>query len=458
MTKITDYDVYDLRFPTSVNADGSDAMNKDGDHSAAYIRLRTDDPGLAGHGFTFTIGRGTDVCVQAIRDRVQPLIGMAVDDVIGDLGATYRLLASDTQLRWIGPDKGVIHLAQAAVMNAVWDLAAKAAGKPVWRLVTDMSSEEIVRAADMSYLADEITPEEAVALLKAQEPLRAERIAHLAEHGYPCYSTAAGWLGYSDEKMRRLIRKELDEGNRNIKLKVGENVEDDIRRCGIARELIGPEGRLMLDANQVWDVPTAIEWMGRLARFDPYWIEEPTHPDDILGHARIRKQIAPVKVATGEHGMNRILHKQLLQAESYDFCQIDACRLASVNEVLAVLIMAAHRGIPVCPHAGGVGLCELIQHLIVIDYVAISGQLDDHFAEYVDHLHEHFLEPCEVRGGAYRLPTLPGYSSAMKEQSISDYSFPDGHYWVDEHPKVLAQKAGTACGSAAEASASTEGE
>ncbi|WP_316670600.1 enolase C-terminal domain-like protein [uncultured Propionibacterium sp.] len=441
MTRITQYDVYDLRFPTSVHADGSDAMNKDGDHSAAYVTLRTDRPGLEGHGFTFTIGRGTDVCVQAIRDRVQPLLGMDLDEATRDLGGTYRMLASDTQLRWIGPDKGAVHLAQAAVMNAVWDLAAKAAGKPVWEFVTDMSSEEIVDTADMSYLADEITPAEAVALLEEQEPRRAERIAHLEEHGFPCYSTAAGWLGYSDEKMRRLIRKELDAGTRNIKLKVGGSVEDDIRRCGIAREMIGPEGRLMLDANQVWDVPTAIEWMGELARFDPYWIEEPTHPDDILGHARIREGIAPIKVATGEHGMNRILHKQMMQAGSYDFCQIDACRLASVNEVLAVLIMAARRGIPVCPHAGGVGLCELIQHLIFIDYVAISGTLDNHYAEYIDHLHEHFLEPCVVRDGSYRLPRAPGYSSGMRARSLADYSFPDGRYWAEEHPKVLAARA-----------------
>ncbi len=438
MTRITDYDVHDLRFPTSVHADGSDAMNKDGDHSAAYVTLRTDEPGLEGNGFTFTIGRGNDICVRAIRDRVQPLLGMDLEEAVGDLGAAYRLLASDTQLRWLGPDKGVVHLAQAAVMNAVWDLAAKRAGKPVWRFVTDMSSEEIVRAADLSYLADEVTPEEAVALLKPQEPLRARRIEHLREHGYPCYSTAAGWLGYSDEKMRRLIREELGAGTRNIKLKVGERVEDDIRRCGIAREMIGPQGGLMLDANQVWDVPTAIEWMGELARFDPYWIEEPTHPDDILGHARIRKEIAPIRVATGEHGMNRVLHKQLMQAGSYDFCQIDACRLASVNEVLAVLIMAARRRIPVCPHAGGVGLCELIQHLIIIDYVAISGDLEDRFAEYVDHLHEHFTEPCVMEDGAYRLPSSPGYSSTMKPQSIADYAFPDGRYWTEEHPRVIA--------------------
>lgn len=444
MTKVTSYEVSDLRFPTSLNADGSDAMNKDGDHSAAYVELLTDDPTLKGAGFTFTIGRGNDVVVQAIRDRVQPLLGMDLVDVISDLGATYRHLASDSQLRWIGPDKGAIHLAQAAVMNAVWDLASKVAGKPLWRFVADMSSEEIVNAADMSYLADEITPEEAVALLKKLEPTRAQRIAELESDGYPAYSTAAGWLGYSDEKMKRLIQKELDEGTFAVKLKVGLDVEEDKRRCAIAREMIGPDRKLMIDANQVWDVPTAITWMKELEEFDIYWIEEPTHPDDILGHAKIREAISPIKIATGEHGMNRILHKQLLQAESYDFCQIDACRLASVNEVLAVLIMAANRKIPVCPHGGGVGLCELIQHLSIIDYVVVSADLEDHFTEYVDHLHEHMVFPTNIRDGKYVLPTYAGYSSEIKPDSLTEYDFPNGSYWTDVHPGLLAEKAAAA--------------
>lgn len=440
MTKIIGYEACDLRFPTSLNADGSDAMNKDGDHSAAYVELITDDPDLVGAGFTFTIGRGNDVVVQAIRDRAEPLVGMDLDEVIGDLGGTYRYLASDSQLRWIGPDKGAIHLAQAAVMNAVWDLACKVADKPLWRFVADMSSEEIVAAADMSYLADEITNEEAIALLKKLEPTRAERIAELERDGYPAYSTAAGWLGYSDEKMKRLIQKELDEGTFAVKLKVGLDVEEDRRRCRIAREMIGPDKKLMVDANQVWDVPTAIEWMKQLEEFDIYWIEEPTHPDDILGHAKIREAIAPIKVATGEHGMNRLLHKQMFEAEAYDFCQIDACRLASVNEVLAVLIMAANRKIPVCPHGGGVGLCELIQHLSIIDYVVVSADLDGHYTEYVDHLHEHMVHPTEIRDGKYVLPTSAGYSSQIKAESLSEYAFPNGHYWTDVHPGLLAAK------------------
>lgn len=444
MTKIASYEVTDLRFPTSLNADGSDAMNRDGDHSAAYVELLTDDAGLKGAGFTFTIGRGNDVVVQAIRDRVKPLIGMDLEDAITDLGRTYRLLASDSQLRWIGPDKGAIHLAQAAVMNAVWDLAAKVARVPLWKYVVDMPSEALVNAADMSYLADEISREDAIALLEKLAPTRKERIAQLEEEGYPAYSTAAGWLGYSDEKMKRLIRKELDEGTFAVKLKVGRDIEEDKRRCAIAREMIGPDKKLMIDANQVWDVPTAIEWMKELAQFDIYWIEEPTHPDDILGHAKIRKAIAPVKVATGEHGMNRILHKQLLQAEAYDFCQIDACRLASVNEVLAVLIMAANRGVPVCPHGGGVGLCELIQHLSIIDYVAVSADLEDHFTEYVDHLHEHMLYPTKIRDGRYLLPTDPGYSSEIKPESLKEYSYPDGNYWMNVHPRLAATKAAAA--------------
>jgi L-fuconate dehydratase len=440
MGKIIGYKTWDLRFPTSLNADGSDAMNKDGDHSAAYVELYTDTPDLLGAGFTFTIGRGNDVVVQAIKDRVQPLIGLKVEELISDLGRTYRMLASDSQLRWIGPDKGAIHLAMAAVMNAVWDLACKVAGKPLWRYVADMSSEEIVEAADMSYLADEITPEQAVDLLKKLEPTRAERIAELERRGYPAYSTAAGWLGYSDEKMKRLIRKELDEGTFAVKLKVGLDVEEDKRRCRIAREMIGPDKRLMIDANQVWDVPTAIDWIKQLAEFDIYWIEEPTHPDDILGHAKIREAIRPIKVATGEHGMNRILHKQMMEAEAYDFCQIDACRLASVNEVLAVLIMAANRKIPVCPHGGGVGLCELIQHLSIIDYVVVSGDIEGHFTEYVDHLHEHMVHPVTIRDGNYVLPADAGYSSQIKPQTLVEYDFPSGSYWTDVHPRLLAEK------------------
>lgn len=430
MTRITAVDVTDVRFPTSVSMDGSDAMNKDGDYSATYVVVSTDDPELSGFGFTFTIGRGNDICTLAAQRRGEPLVGREVGDVVGDLGEVYRDLASDSQLRWLGPDKGVEHLALAAVMNAVWDLAARAAGKPLWRLLAEMSPEELVDVADLSYLSDALTRDEALDILRASVPHREERIRHLEETGYPCYTTSAGWLGYSDDKLRRLAAEAVDSGYTHIKLKVGANLEDDIRRCEIAREVIGWDAKLMIDANQVWDVPEAIEWVNALARFEPWWIEEPTSPDDILGHAAVRKAVAPIGVATGEHGMNRVLFKQMFQAQAIDFCQLDSARLASINEILAVYLMARKFDVPVCPHAGGVGLCELVQHLSVFDYVAVSGTLEDRVTEFVDHLHEHFTDPCIVENGAYRLPVRPGYSAEMHPESVATYAFPGGGYWA----------------------------
>ncbi len=429
MTTITSVTVSDVRFPTSLSMDGSDAMNKDGDYSAAYVHLSTNDPALSGFGFTFTIGRGNDLCVEAARQRALPLLGRDVDELVGDLGAIYRELQSDSQLRWLGPDKGVIHLALAAVMNAVWDLAARRAGKPLWRLLVEMTPEELVAVADLRYLSDALTRDEALAILADAASTRGERIAELEATGYPCYTTSAGWLGYSDEKLRRLCQEAVDSGYRHIKLKVGADLDDDIRRLGIAREVIGWDADLMIDANQVWDVPQAIEWVRALARFKPLWIEEPTSPDDVLGHAAIRKAVAPIGVATGEHGMNRVLFKQMFQAEAIDFCQLDSARLGSVNEILSVYLMAKKFGVPVCPHAGGVGLCELVQHLSIFDYVAVSGSLEHRVTEYVDHLHEHFVDPCIVVGGAYRLPGAPGYSAEMHEESVAEFRFPDGQYW-----------------------------
>jgi L-fuconate dehydratase len=429
MSRITAVEVTDVRFPTSLSMDGSDAMNKDGDYSAAYVLLRTDDDGLAGHGFTFTIGRGNDVCALAARRRAEPLVGREVGDLVKDLGGIYRELASDSQMRWLGPDKGVEHLAMAAVMNAVWDLAARVAGKPLWRLLVDMTPEELVDAADLSYLSDVLTRPEAVALLEAGVPHRAARIAELERTGYPCYTTSAGWLGYSDDKLRRLAAEAVADGYKHIKLKVGADLEDDIRRLSIAREVIGWDVDLMIDANQVWDVPQAIEWVRALAEFKPLWIEEPTSPDDVLGHAAIRKAVAPIGVATGEHGMNRVLFKQMFQAEAIDFCQLDSARLAGPNEIIAVYLMAQKFGVPVCPHAGGVGLCELVQHLSVFDYVALSGTTENRVTEFVDHLHEHFTDPCIVRDGAYQLPGQPGYSAQMHPESVARFAFPDGSYW-----------------------------
>jgi L-fuconate dehydratase len=430
MTTITSVTVTDIRFPTSLSMDGSDAMNKDGDYSAAYVHIVTDDPALAGFGFTFTIGRGNDLCVEAARQRALPLIGREVAEVVGDLGATYRGLQSDSQLRWLGPDKGVIHLALAAVMNAVWDLAARAAGVPLWRLLAEMTPEQLVDAADLRYLSDALTRDEAIAILAELAPTRQERIGELTESGYPCYTTSAGWLGYSDEKLRRLCQEAVDAGYRHVKLKVGADLDEDIRRLSIAREVIGPDAALMIDANQVWDVPQAIEWVKALAQFNPMWIEEPTSPDDVLGHAAIRRAVAPIGVASGEHGMNRVLFKQMFQAEALDFCQLDSARLGSVNEILAVYLMAKKFDVPVCPHAGGVGLCELVQHLSVFDYVAVSGTLENRVTEYVDHLHEHFVDPCIVEDGAYRLPTAPGYSAEMLAASVDEFRFPDGVYWA----------------------------
>ncbi|WP_433496576.1 L-fuconate dehydratase [Sphaerimonospora sp. CA-214678] len=428
MPTITSVDVIDIRFPTSATLDGSDAMNPDGDYSAAYVVLGTDEGELAGYGLTFTIGRGNDLCVAAARQIGARLAGRDVDGLAGDLGGLYREIMADSQLRWLGPEKGVVHLSAAAVLNAAWDLAARRAGLPLWRLIAEMSPEELVAACDFRYLSDVLTPAEAVAMLARLAPTRQDRIAELAEHGYPAYTTSPGWLGYDDAKLRMLCRTAVAEGWTHVKLKVGANVEDDVRRLSIAREELG-DRTLMLDANQVWDVPQAIAWVNRLAPYEPLWIEEPTSPDDVLGHAAVREAVAPIGVATGEHCHNRVMFKQLLQAGAIDFCQIDACRLASVNEIVPVLLMAAKFGVPVCPHAGGVGLCELVQHMSVVDYVCVSGGLTGRVLEYVDHLHEHFTDPVRIERGRYLLPEAPGYGARMHPESVAAYRYPDGHRW-----------------------------
>jgi L-fuconate dehydratase len=428
--RIASLDVLDVRFPTSRSLDGSDAMNPDPDYSAAYVILRTDDAALPeGHGLTFTTGRGTEVVVAAV-EALRPLVvGRSTTAVFGDIGGFWRELVGDSQLRWIGPEKGVIHLATAAIVNAVWDLWAKVERKPLWKLLIDLPSEEIVRAVDFRYLTDAITPDDALGMLRRLEPTRAAREAELLRDGYPAYTTSVGWLGYPDEKIRRLCEEALANGWTRFKMKVGANVDDDHRRAGIIRETIGPDSLLAMDANQRWDVPTAISWMEKLSGFDPYWIEEPTSPDDILGHVAIGRAVHPVRVATGEHVHNRVMFKQFLASGGMDVCQVDACRLGGVNEVLAVLLLAAHFDIPVCPHAGGVGLCELVQHLSVFDYVAVSGELEGRMIEYVDHLHEHFVDPVVVEGGRYRVPTRPGYGAEMWPESLRRYSFADGEVW-----------------------------
>ncbi|HEY7938129.1 MAG TPA: L-fuconate dehydratase [Candidatus Limnocylindrales bacterium] len=427
---ITGVDVIDVRFPTSRDLDGSDAMNLDPDYSAAYVILSTDaDDGLEGHGLTFTCGRGTEVVVAAVHALEPLFVGHSVEAIEADLGGFWRTLVGDSQLRWIGPEKGVIHLATAAVVNAVWDLVAKRAGKPLWQLLSDMSPEQLVALVDFRYLTDALTPEEALAILRAAQPGRAERRAELLRDGYPAYTTSIGWLGYDDAKIRRLCREALAAGWTRFKMKVGGDVEDDVRRMRIVRAEIGPDRMLAVDANQVWDVGEAINWMARLAEFDPYWIEEPTSPDDILGHAAIARAVAPIRVATGEAVHNRVMFKQLLQAEAIAVCQVDSCRLGGVNEVVAVLLLAAKFGVPVCPHAGGVGLCEYVQHLSALDYIAVSGRLDGRVIEYVDHLHEHFKDPVTVERGAYRLPSAPGYSIEMHPASLAEFAFPGGTRW-----------------------------
>lgn len=424
MPQFVSVDTVDVRFPTSQHLDGSDAMNPDPDYSAAYVILRTDaNDGLEGHGFAFTIGRGNEVQIKAIDALAEHIIGLDVDDALARMGETSKCMLHDSQLRWLGPEKGVMHMAIGAVINALWDLRAKREGLPLWQVLSQMSPEEIVELVDFRYLSDAITPDEALEILRSMVPGREERIQHLLENGYPAYTTSPGWLGYSDEKLERLCREAVADGFSQIKLKVGASLEDDIRRMSIARKTVGPGYPIAIDANQRWDVQPAIEWVSALAQFDIRWVEEPTSPDDVLAHASIAKAIAPIPVATGEHAQNRIIFKQLLQANAIGVMQIDSVRVAGVNENIANLLLAAKFGVPVCPHAGGVGLCEAVQHLSMFDFVAVSGSLDNRVIEYVDHLHEHFVDPVVIRQGNYVAPTTPGASTEMLGQSIADYTF-----------------------------------
>lgn len=419
MTRITGIRTYDLRFPTSEHLDGSDAMNPDPDYSAAYVVLETDSK-HEGHGLTFTIGRGNEICVASIESLGALVTGLELDWISEDMGRFWRHITGDSQLRWIGPDKGAIHMAAGAVINAAWDLWAKEADKPVWELVAEMSPEDIVRLIDFRYITDALTPDEALQMLRDMEPGKADRMAKLRTEGYPCYTTSAGWLGYPDDKLRRLCREARDSGFTHTKFKVGRCLEDDIRRLTIAREELGADMNIMIDANQVWEVDQAVDWVNKLAFAKPFFIEEPTSPDDVLGHKKIREGVAPIKVATGEMCQNRIMFKQLIVAGAIDVVQIDSCRMGGLNEVLAVMLMAHKYGLPVWPHAGGVGLCEYVQHLSMIDYVAICGEKDDRRIEFVDHLHEHFLDPCVVANGAYMAPKTSGFSIQMKPQSLKD--------------------------------------
>jgi L-fuconate dehydratase len=424
---------YDVRFPTSRSGAGSDAMNPDPDYSAAYVALETDDPsGLAGHGLTFTIGRGTEVCVAAIDALAPHVVGATVDELVADLGGLWRSLVTDSQLRWLGPEKGVIHLATAAIVNAVWDLYAKLERKPLWKLLVDMTPEELVACVDFRYIEDALTRDEALEILRRNESTKADREATLLAEGFPAYTTSAGWIGYPEDTLPDRAREALAAGFTHLKLKVGGDIDVDLRRARLVRDAIGPDHRLSLDANQAWGVDEAIEAIRRLSEVDPFWIEEPTSPDDVLGHERIRTAVAPVRVATGEHVQNRVVFKQLLQLGAIDACQLDCCRLGGVNEVLAVVLLAAKFGVPVCPHAGGVGLCEYAQHVSMFDYVAVGASLEDRVCEFVDHLHEHFVDPVRVVGGRYLAPTTPGYSIEIRPESLSEFAFPDGPGWWRE--------------------------
>ena len=434
-TLITQVAVRDIRFPTSKSMDGSDAMNSTSDYSATYVTLHTDsDDGLQGHGLTFTIGRGNDLCVEAVKALAKLFVtGRTLESITDNFGAYWHeIVAGDCQLRWVGPEKGVVHLATAAIINALWDLWAKKEGKPVWKLLVDMSPEELVRCVDFTFITDALTPQEAIAMLRRAAPGKAAREQQMLDEGYPGYTTAAGWLGYSEEKMRRLAREAVEAGWTHLKQKVGADIEQDMRRAQILREELGWDRKLMMDANQTWDVDQAVTNMRRLAEFDPWWIEEPTSPDDVLGHAAIRQHIHPIGIATGEHAHNRVMFKQFFQAAAMDFCQLDPARLGGLNEVLAVVLMAAKFGVPVCPHGGGVGLCQYSQNIVLFDYIAVSASLEKRVLEYVDHLHENFLEPIVIRRGRYMPPQQPGYSVTMKESSLEHFEYPNGPQWQDQ--------------------------
>jgi len=422
VSSIATIETFDIRFPTSTSLDGSDAMNPDPDYSAAYLRLGT-DAGDEGSGFVFTIGRGNDVQLAAVREVAELVRGVEVEPLLADMGTTWRRFVHDSQLRWLGPEKGVMHMAIGAVVNALWDLKAKRAGKPLWLLLSEMTPRELVDLVDFRYLTDALTPEQALEILEAAAPGREERRRWLVENGYPAYTTTPGWLGYDDEKLVRLAKEAVADGFDQIKLKVGSDLEEDVRRLRLAREAVGPDIRIAIDANQRWDVEQAIAWTTRLAPFDLAWIEEPTSPDDVLGHARIAREVAPVPVATGEHMANRVIAKQLLQSGAVQVLQIDATRVAGVNENVANLLLAARFGVRVCPHAGGVGLCEAVQHLSMFDFVAVSGTVEDRYIEYVDHLHEHFVVPTDVRAGRYWPPSAPGAGTEMLAGSVEQYLF-----------------------------------
>lgn len=431
--KIIRLTTHDVRFPTADHLVGSDAINKDPDYSAAYVVLET-ERGNHGYGLVFTIGRGNDLCCRAIESMEHLVLGHELAEIKDDIAGFYEHLRSDSQLRWLGPETGIIHMAAGALANAVWDMWARDERKPLWRLLADMPPEQFVECIDFRYITDVISRDEVLEMIRNNAETKSDRIRRIEQRGYPAYTTSAGWLGYEDDKLRRLCREALDNGFRHIKLKVGQDLADDVRRCSIAREAIGPDAKLIVDANQAWEVDQAVEWLKHLAPMKPWFIEEPTSPDDILGHQAIRQRINGIQVGTGEHCQNRVIFKQLITSDAIDIVQIDACRLAGLNEVLSVYAMAAKFGKLVCPHAGGVGLCEYVQHLSMIDYVQLSADIGERVIEYVDHLHEHFEDPCRVEDGAYLAPTQPGFGVKMLADSVDRYRYPSGEVWQARRP------------------------
>ena len=428
MPKIIGVETFDVRFPTSKSLDGSDAMNQDPDYSGAYLRINT-DAGVHGDSLVFTIGRGNEVQLKAIEILSEKVVGLNTADALDNIGEIARQLSGDSQLRWLGPDYGVFHMGAGGVLNALWDLFAKERKVPLWKLLSDLTPQQIVNAIDFRYITDALTKQEALDILNRQIDYKADNEAKLRAQGVPAYTTSPGWLGYSDEKMLKLTQEAMDQGFKLLKYKCGKSLEDDQRRLRKVRELVGPDYAIAIDANQVWDVNEAITWINQLKEFKLHWVEEPTSPTDVVGHAKIAAGIAPTRVATGEMAGSRIIFKQLLQSKGFSVMQIDATRVAGVNENLANILMAAKFGVPVCPHAGGVGLCEMVQHLAMFDAVAVTGHHPGRIVEFVDHLHEHFVVPTDIQNGNYMAPLSPGAGAEIHQSSIDEFKFPSGSYW-----------------------------
>lgn len=430
MVKITGASVVDLRYPTSKQLDGSDAMNPDPDYSAAYLRLHTSDADLTGNGFAFSIGRGNDLQVAAIESLAERLVGREVDGLCEDPAALNRELLWDSQLRWFGPDKGVMHMAMGVVMTAVWDLRCRREQRPLWASLLALTPAEVVDMVDWTYISDFLDPGRAREVLEQRLSDRPQRLARMEAEGIAAYTTTPGWLGYTDEKLVRLCTEAVADGFATIKLKVGADIVEDRRRLALAREAVGPDINIAVDANQCWSVSEAIAAINQLREFDLRWVEEPTHPDDMVGHADIARAVAPVPIATGEMLANPVMARQLLQLGGVQVLQIDATRMAGVHDLLAAMLMACHAGVDVIPHAGGVGLCEAVQHFAYFYTVALANDPSRVEIEYVDHLHDQLEVPVRLSDGRYFPPSEPGAGTAFTSAAITDFAYPAGTEWT----------------------------